>query len=144
MRKRWIILIACVAVTAGFFAGAYAGVRFWQRFDEVALETRYLADAKVRLTVLSSLRNSNQDRAVLLLENLLDGDVIGLDSVKDTSTRKVELLATLSQVSEYRAKTNYRSSNGEVASLVERALKRATQPNNTVERDAPQAARPSP
>jgi len=125
MKKRWVILIACLSLVGGFLSGANAGVRFWQRFDEAALETRLMADAKTRLAVLSALRNSNQDGAVRLLEALLDGDVIGIDGVIDNSSRKSELLATLSRIAKYRASTNYRSVNGELASLVEQALRRA-------------------
>ena len=140
MRKRWVALIACVSVAAGFFAGAYAGVRFWQRFDEVALETRLMADAKVRLSALSSLRNAHEDKAILLLENLLDGDVIGISAIMETSTRRAELIETLSQVAKYRARSNYRSTNGEVASVVQQALERVAQPNRAFESGPPSAA----
>ena len=144
MRKRWVVLIACLCVIAGFMAGGYAGIRFWQNFDEAALETRLMADAKIRLAILTSLKSSDQDKAVLLLENLLDGDVIGINAVMDTSTRKAELVETLAKVAKHRAETSYRSTEPEVASVVQHALESATQPNTAVKRDAPQAARPLP
>jgi hypothetical protein len=140
MRKRWIVLIVGMSVAAGFVAGAYAGVRFWQGFEEAALETRLSVDSKMRLAALSSLRNGHEDKAILLLENLLDGDVIGLGAILETSSRKPELMWTLSQVAKYRAGTSYRSTNEEVASTVQRTLERAAQPSPAFENGPPSAA----
>ena len=122
MKNRWVILIACLSLVTGFITGAWAGVRFWQSFDEVALETRLMADAKTRVSVLSSLRNSNEDNAIVLLENLLDGDVILIYAVMETSNRRTELSETLTRVAKYRAQSGFRSTNSEVASLVQQAL----------------------
>jgi hypothetical protein len=128
-------------LATGFLAGGYAGfefgIRFRQRFDEVALETRLMVDAKTRLSALTSLRNSHQDNAILLLENLLDGDIIGINSFLETSSRRTELIEILSRVAKYRAQTNYRSTRAEVASAVQEALEHAGQPNSAVKRDAP-------
>lgn len=144
MKKRWVFLIASLALIAGFITGGYAGIRFWQEFDTAALETRLMADARTRLAVLSSLKSANQDKAVDLLEIMLDGDVIGINAVIETSGRKAELRAVLSKIAQYRAESGYRSSEPQVASAVQQALEGAIGPNIAVKRDAPQAARPLP
>lgn len=136
MKKTLVVTIACLSLAIGFILGAFSGVQFWQSFDETALETRLMADAKIKVWVLTSLQKSRQDQAIQLLETLLDGDVIGISGVLETSHRKTELLQTLSNVARYREAGNYKSTNPDVASAVQHALERAAQPNNAVKRDA--------
>jgi hypothetical protein len=128
MKKRWMAVVACLSLAAGIIVGAYVGVRFWQHMDATFLETRLIADAKMRLAVLEAIKNSKQENAVLLLESLLDGDVLAIDAIFEASSCKAELCDILSRVSRYRAQGNYRSSEEQMASAVERSLKHAAEP----------------
>ena len=128
MKKRWVALVACLSLMAGIIIGAYFGVRFWRRMDATFLETRLMADAKMRLAVLEAIKNSKQENAVLLLESLLDGDVLAIDAIYEASSCKAELRDVLSRVSRYRAQGDYRSSEKQVASAVERSLRRTAEP----------------
>lgn len=45
MKKRWAFFFAFASLLVGFVVGGLAGVRFWQSFDEVALENQLISDA---------------------------------------------------------------------------------------------------
>jgi hypothetical protein len=132
MKKRWVFLIACFSLAAGFIAGGYAGInastRLRLQFDEFALENRLMADATTRLMILKSLRDSHEDQAIQVLEVRLAGDIVEMDGITDTSNQKKKLIDTLSAIHSYRAKINYHSPSPQVASIVQHAFERAAAP----------------
>ncbi len=128
MKMRWVFLIALLSAAVGLAAGGYwgfgEGVQFWQKFDETAVEARVATDAKEHLILLESLRGSGQKQAILMLESLLDGDIIGLGGFVESSPRKAELMKMLAVIAEYRKATQYQSDNKEVAEAVNSALQK--------------------
>lgn len=128
MKKRWALLIALVSLAAGLGAGGYwgfgEGVQFWQGFDETAVEARVVTDTKTHLLLLESLQGTQNKQAVLMLETLLDGDIIGLAGFVDSSPRKAELVKMLGVIAKYRETTLYRSQDSEVAEAVRSALQK--------------------
>ena len=99
-------------------------MRFWQGFDETAVEARVIADTKTHLMLLESLQGTPNKQAVLMLETLLDGDIIGLDGFVDSSPRKAELVKMLGVLAKYRETTHYRNGNREVAEAVRNAMQK--------------------
>ncbi len=130
MKIRWVLLVAISTLSLGLAIGLYIGfdrgVTFWQGFDRDALETRLMVDAKMRVAILKSIQQSDLRHATLLLENLLDGDVIGLSGVLEDSNRKAELEKVLALVAQYRSTTNYEIENKDVAAAVRSALKKGS------------------
>ncbi|QDQ28342.1 hypothetical protein FNU76_19400 [Chitinimonas arctica] len=84
-----------------------------------------MADARARLAILKALKNSDPEKAIHILEILLDGDIVGINGYMAASIQKKELAETLSKVAEYRAESNYRSTAPLVTSILRRASEEA-------------------
>lgn len=122
MNKRWAVLLASATLLIGLAIGGYVGLRFWQSFNEVALENRLIADAKIRLAILRSLQQSDNRKAVAQLEALLDGDVISMSAVMPGAQKPNELSNTLAQVAQYRRTSTHVSPEPTVAAHVSKVL----------------------
>jgi hypothetical protein len=135
MKKRWIFLIAITTLLLGFLSGGWAGIRYWQSVDEERMVYQFLSDAKTHITLLTDLQNSNQKDAVLLLENKLDADVIGIYSMLESPDLKCEISKLLSSIAQYRKSTKYRSTRDKVPLRVNQVLEKFEQPNTTFKRE---------
>ena len=130
MKKRWIVLVSFLSLAAGLAAGGFwgfdAGVESWQKSAETVVEARVSSDAKIHLMLLESLQGTKEKQTVRMLENLLDGDIIGLGEFVETSPRRAELAQILGVIAKYRALTHYQSDDREVAEAVRSALLKGT------------------
>ena len=85
------------------------------------LAAKVTADVKTRLAVLRSLRSSNRDAAIELLESLLDGDLMALGSL-DPKDRPASAAGTLRVAAEYRSGYPHQIEDPVVDGYVKRAL----------------------
>jgi len=123
MTKRNAVLLALSSLLVGLLAGAWVTYRFGLAFIQTTYESRQIADATTRISVLKALQAADVERATRQLESYLDGDVIGMSGILDETMEPKKLRETLTMVARYRQGTQYMSSEPTVASLVSNALK---------------------
>jgi len=132
MTKLRATLLALSTLVVGLAIGGWIGFKLWQHvnagFIEAAYELRLVSDARTRVAALKAIRSSNDERAISLLEQLLDGDIIGMSTSLDSSAEPRKLRDTLAQVARDRQNTTYASSEPTVAHAVSSALKPFHQP----------------
>lgn len=123
MRKRNAVLLALSALIIGLLMGVGITCKLGLIFVETTHESRMMADATMRVSVLKALQASDVKRATQQLESYLDADVIGISAVLDEALEPEKLQKTLAMVARYRRGTQYASSEPTVASHVSNVLK---------------------
>lgn len=122
MTKTRVILVAIATFIAGVVGGGYLTMHFMANMMDSYSISNESAGVGTHVLALKLVREGNNAQAIELLENLLDGDLIGL-AARDPSTLPESALRSLRQASEYRTKYSRVSKNAEVEAAVQRALK---------------------
>jgi hypothetical protein len=123
MTKRNATLLALSTLVIGLVVGAWTVYKFGLIFIQSTYESRLMADAATRVSVLKALQASDIKKAIRQLENGLDGDAIGIAGILDKGLEPEKLRATLTTVARYRQGTQYVSAEPTIASQVNNALK---------------------
>jgi hypothetical protein len=123
MTKRNATLLALSTLVIGLVVGAWTVYKFGLIFIQSTYESRLMADAATRVSVLKALQASDIKKAIRQLENGLDGDAIGMAGILDKGLEPEKLRATLTTVARYRQGTQYVSAEPTIASQVNNALK---------------------
>ena len=123
MTKRNATLLALSTLVIGLVVGAWTVYKFGLIFIQSTYESRLMADAATRVSVLKALQASDIKKAIRQLENGPDGDAVGMAGILDKGLEPEKLRATLTTVARYRQGTQYVSAEPTIASQVNNALK---------------------
>jgi hypothetical protein len=124
-----LVLIAAVLVAAGWWLGFRE--RYLTEAYSITTLDKQLTDAGVKAMLLHQLDSGHPDDARRMLRLELDGDILMVDSLLDSSDARSRDLASkvFARIAAYRAEypTNYTAQMPEVDAKIAEILRRATQ-----------------
>lgn len=124
MSKLRLSVIALVVFVLG--GVAVGGAMMWG-FNEFLFHSesisRTSSEAKIRISVLNALRENKTDKAVSLLETILDFDLIGLSAIPPDRLDD-ETICIVQRASEYREKyprtSNFPETDAQVSAFLQK------------------------
>lgn len=137
MRKIALTFGAILLAIVAFSAGCYIGFERRMLTEAYAVPTvdKHLMDASVNAMLLHQIDSGRLDDARHLLHLQLEGDIVVIDSLLDSSDVRSRELAqrVLTQIEEYRAKhpASYQrhvKTNTELTTKIDSILRRLTDP----------------